>query len=720
MIGTMDIRLASGPYIQRQGSFLAFYNLSLPETDDPLLGVSFSLHLDGLTGLDSDFRRGTRLDIRTGVRQKFSAIFIDENRDANASFDISSLPSQLVVEVDKDSRTLSILCSEKVASLTYLGWVRQQFLKMSFSDLPPLFRVTQQATTSATDPPPDQPLGRMEILSTDSDLYTLDGNYLLVKSGSWGTSFGAAFQGLSHAGYSTGIDGKLELCLTSPDPLRIYIENETEMFKARLAITPMPRSISIGMSNLLTSGGLKVPDILNATSVLGFSSAVFAITELGADVLAIADQVAGFVDQQMAGIGSSSKFSIRTDTDTTLVGDVQKGNITEVPWTHGITSRHVEISGRNTTFYNTKLYLKLARETTISSLTQGDTMNFSLEMRGFRPRYDWMLVDLQGISGRDIYAYLTGIGNPVDFRLDANITQNTTYGRDMVLADIQFHASAPFGPFIASMARRPPQSTRMLTFSASMPKDLVLTVYRAERVKIGYAASEPQEFLYIKNSRLVKDIWRATTTLMHDIPRMVEFSIDPPENFDASAGPAQMLPDFSVTADRDNLDMFSTLDGKATGQRSSYQVEVKNAGKVTTGKHSGDLYRLRGSGSDEVYIRVWDMPYRKGLSITSLGLFVEDLRSLDLKISMVFGSYPMFSMSSVSAESIHLSLRSRMTFLGMEKEGRMIFADSRSAGSVPTALQFFTNGMSVGASDGGEHTLVPLPLASLMATLLGG
>jgi hypothetical protein len=80
----------------------------------------------------------------------------------------------------------------------------------------------------------------------------------------------------------------------------------------------------------------------------------------------------------------------------------------------------------------------------------------------------------------------------------------------------------------------------------------------------------------------------------------------------------------------------------------------------------------------------------------------------------------MFQMSSVFAESMHLSLRTKMDFMGTEKEGRLIFADSRSVSGVPMALQFFTNGFSAGASDGGEHTLVPLPMASMMATLLGG
>jgi hypothetical protein len=207
---------------------------------------------------------------------------------------------------------------------------------------------------------------------------------------------------------------------------------------------------------------------------------------------------------------------------------------------------------------------------------------------------------------------------------------------------------------------------------------------------------------------------------MHDIPRMVGIDVDPPAHFEASGGPVQMMPDFLVEADQDKLDLYVVLDGKATGQRDSYQLEVKNAGRLTTGKHSGDAYRLRGSGADEVYVRVWNMPYRRGTTITALGIFVEDLRSLDLKITMVFGSYPMFMISALFAESMHLNIRSRLTLMGSEREGRLLFADYQSASGAPVAMEFFTNGLSTGASDGGQHTLVPLPMASMLASLIGG
>ena len=716
-LGAVEMWLASGPYIVRDGSFLAFYNLTLPRTDNPLLNVSFSARLEGLTGLRADFRQGNHIDLRTSVRQRFTAVFVDDNRGSNATLDIFPLPTQLVLDMDRTNRTLSLYTSDKVLSIDYLGWEGAQFLKVSLQDLPTQFTIKQMADQFYLNASEGQVIGRVEILSTNADLYSLDGNFLLVKSGPDGTSFGASLSDLSSAGYATGPGGKLELSLASPEPLRIYIENSSQQLRARMMISPIPSTISIGMSNLL-GGNLKVPDLMNATSLLGFSTAVFAITRLGADVLGIADQVAGFVDQQMSGIGQNSTFSLTTTSDTVLVGDIQKGNLTEAPWTHGITSRHIQVGDRS--YYNTKLYLRLARQTTLSSASGGDNLSVSIEMDGFHPLFDWMLFDLRGMAGRDILAYLTGLPTKVDLRVDANITQNSTYGREMLKADMGFSSSETLGPFLAEIARKAPENTRVLMFASSLPPDLSVNAYLAEKLELKYSASDTVRYLYVKNSRLVAEQWRSSTVLLHDIPKTVDVSLVPPSGFDPSAGPSQMLPALSVSADQDTLDMFVDLDGRSSGQRSSYQVEIKDAGEFITARHDGDLYSVRSSGTDQLYLRVRDMPYRKDLTITALGLYVENLRSLDLKISMVFGAYPLIQLSSLKVDSIHLSVSSKMTIAGQTRDARLVLADSRSGGGLPEGVALFTNGFAAGASNNDEHLIVPMPIATLIWSLLGG
>jgi hypothetical protein len=355
----------------------------------------------------------------------------------------------------------------------------------------------------------------------------------------------------------------------------------------------------------------------------------------------------------------------------------------------------------------------------ISSHTNGDNLNISLAMKGFHPRYDWMLLDLRGIAGRDMFAYLTGLPSSFDLRLDANITQNTTYGREVIRADLKFSSSQPLGPFLASIGRLAPENTRVMMMASSLVPELAINVYLGERLDLRYRASDQVEHLYVKTSRLVDGRWHSTTALLHDIPRTVDVSLAPPGNFDAGAGPSQMLPELSVSADAGTLDLFVDLDGRSTGQRSSYQVELKDAGEFVTGRSSGGVYKLRSSGTEEIYLRLRDMPYRKGFAITSLGLYLENLRSLDLGITMVFGAYPVFRISSLKADSVHLAVGSRLD-IGGQRQGHLVLADSRSAGGLPAGVQLFQNGLVSGASNNDDHLVVPMPLATLMWTLLGG
>jgi hypothetical protein len=717
-LGAIELWLASGPFIMRDGSFLAFYNVTLPQSPAPLMEASFSARLEGIRGFLADFRRGNHIDLRSSVRQRFTAVFVDGNRGSNASLELNPLPSQMVIDVDKDNRTMSLYTSDKVLSFVYLGWEGRQYLKISLQDLPSMFTVVQKPDRFFMNASAGQTVGRVEILSTDSDLYALEGNYLLTRSGPDGNMFGASLGGLSSAGYSTGPNGMLELSLADPAPLQVYIENKSENLRARLLLSPLPTSIGIGMSNLL-SGGLKVPDLMNATSLFGFSSAVFAITRLGADVLGVAGQVAGFIDQQMSGIGQNSTFSIKTASDTTLVGDIQKGNLTEAPWTHGISARHLQVPGKNISYYNTKLYLRLARETHLSSRTQGDSLNISVEMKGFHPRYDWLLFDMRGIGGRDMFAYLTGLPSSVDVRLDANITQNTTYGREEMRADVHWTSSKPLGPFLAVIGRLAPVNSRVMLMASSLPTELDMHAFLGGRFDLRYRASESLTHLYVKTSRLVAGKWRATTALLHDIPRTVDIELAPPAGYDSAAPPSEKLPDFTVAADTGTLDMFVDLDGRASGQRSSMQVEIKDAGKLVSARSAGGVYRLRSSGTEEIYLGVRDMPNRKGIAVSALGLQIENLRSLDMEVTMVFGAFPVFRLYSLEADSIHVSLGSTMD-VGGPHEGHMVVLDSRSSGGLPAGVQLFQNGIASGASKGDEHLIMPMPMASMMWALLGG
>ncbi|MEM2869934.1 MAG: hypothetical protein QW379_05895 [Thermoplasmata archaeon] len=719
-LGGLELWLASGPYILREGNFLSFYNLSLPTSAGSVMNISFSARLSGLAGLDGDFRNGTFINLRSSTKQGLTALFVDEPRRSNATLEVLPLPSVFVLEQSPSNRTLRVSTSESIERLVYTGWVREHFLGISVEGLPESISVRQSPEELVIETPPERPVERLGILATDSELYSLRGNHIVVRSGGGGTSFGASFSGLTRLGLATGENGRVELGLRTDEPLRVYIDNTTEDFAARLVIDPMPAELSLGMGTLLGGWGLEIPDLMGATSIVGFSTAVFAVTELGEDILNVAERISGFIEEQVSGLGRNSTIIIRALSDTTLIGDIQRGRLVEAPWVHGIASRQLQPQGRNTTCFSTRLFLRLGRETSLSSRSEGDELGFSIAIKGFHPRHDWMALDMENVAGRDILAYLTGLPSALDLSINGTVSQNATYGREVLAAGLALRASSALGPFLVSLSRLPPMSTRFLAFGSALPEEMDVRGCMGERVGIDYKATSNLEHLFIKNSRLVRDFWRSSTVLLHQLPLSLNASLDPPPSFEARDPPTQILPELSLQSDRADLDIFIDLDGRATGQRSSYQVEVKDAGRVLSARHSGGFYRIRSDGVEELYLRVRDLPYREGLRIRALGLYAEALKSLDLGSSLVFGSYPTFSLCGLSADTLQLSVRTSFGPGGGDGEGRLVLLDSRSRGPLPLGMQLFSNGLALGASRGDDHLLVPLPVASLLWSLLGG
>ncbi|MGQ9583458.1 MAG: hypothetical protein ACUVV6_08120 [Thermoplasmatota archaeon] len=716
-LGELELWIASGPYILRPGSFMAFHNLSLPPSPSPLMSVSFSARLLGLTGLDTDFRNGTYIDLRSSSKQLLTAVFVDESRMSNATVEVDPLPTRLVLEQSRANRTLTISTSETVARIAYMGWVRDQHLGVSIEGLPASLSLVQTPEEMVIETPPGRPVERLGVVATDARIQYLEGNHLLVSSGPGGTSFSASFSGLSRLAVATGPEGRLELGLSSAEPLKALIANETEGLRARLLIDPLPSNISLGLGSLI-GGGLRIPDLMSATSVVGFSTAVFAITELGEDIMRMAEQLAGFIDEQVSGLGRNSTIRITSEADATLVVDIQKGSLVEAPWVHGIASR--QLTQPNRTLYSTKVYLRLGRETYLRTSGDGDRLSFSISLRGSHPLHDWLLVDMEGVAGRDLLAYLTALPPALDLTLSGRISQNTTYGRETLDAEMVLGASSALGPFLVSLARPPPVGTRFLSFGSSLPSEATLKGRMGDSVRLDYSASAEVEYLLLKSSRLVRERWRSSTVLLHQLPLSLNASLEPPAGFEARDPPTQVLPELVLVSDRPTLDLFVDLDGRAAGQRTSYQVEVRNAGRSLTARHSGGCYRVRGTGVEELYIIARDLPYRQSLRIETMGLYVEGLSSLDLSSSLVLGSYPTFSLLDLSAESIHLSISTLINIGGAVREGRLVLLDSRSRGWAPLGVQLYESGVAAGPSRGEDHMLIPLPLASLFGSLLWG
>jgi hypothetical protein len=82
------------------------------------------------------------------------------------------------------------------------------------------------------------------------------------------------------------------------------------------------------------------------------------------------------------------------------------------------------------------------------------------------------------------------------------------------------------------------------------------------------------------------------------------------------------------------------------------------------------------------------------------------------------GTYPIIDISNIDVSSLQLRAKAKMTIMGQERNANLVLVDVSFDGIIPRSGQFTKNGLSVTGGD--HHIVIPAPIASLMATLLGG
>ena len=106
------------------------------------------------------------------------------------------------------------------------------------------------------------------------------------------------------------------------------------------------------------------------------------------------------------------------------------------------------------------------------------------------------------------------------------------------------------------------------------------------------------------------------------------------------------------------------------------------------------------------------------VQIREAEIYADEIYSAELKTSEAFGIYPIIEVDNFNADSLQLRLKVRLYTFGKLREGNVIFVDMSTRGGLPRSGQFTKNGISI--TGGEHHTIIPAPIATMMATLFSG
>ena len=723
-LGRLEFSLTSGHHVTVDPStdFLAFYNESFENLTGKMVQTAFSGRLLDVRAFHSSFVDDKHIDIESMYNRELRALFIDPGADANASLFLSNLPHNVSVDLAED--TLSYHADGAIDRLTYTSAIRGEYLRLLVESLPGDLVVFQGEDETGISATPSS-IGFVELQIADRGARTMAGDHLLVEIAEDGTT--AASMRVSHLGEARFRRDTNHVSLrTGGAPFGLLIDDRSERLFVRARLDPLPTSLESDITDVLGLGGLEFPSLSDMTSVLEFATVVERISDLGDDVL---EAVSDLSTTAVAGLGTFSEdlsLNYTAEGGLDLVAEARREGTVDVPpaeWAHGAIVHMAPSAGG--VLLDAKVYLTgLPPEASVSVGTVGDTTRLRLRLAGYAPEHDHLLLELDGTSltsggaGRDVWLYLEGLRSPMDLTVGLDLGTDMRVGGRMS-GSIDLASSANLGAVHARMRSREPQVSTVEALLPRLTGSFALDFVYEGGVSLSAQLSSPLEFAFVKLSRDLRGAFdQSASVTLHDIPMAMTLSVQPPGTFDMdAASPVANLPLVAMDASSEGLDVLADIGGRAIGSKSDVHLDARDARGVTM-TPSGDEWRVAASSLSFAHLRIDSLPYSEDLVVDRVDLAAWDLRSLTVRVHMVFGVYPLIDLADVRVDGLQLAFEGSISLGGGSAHDASVMLLELPL-DLADAPRSHTNGVALGAVDGAHRLLVPAPVGTLLGTVMG-
>jgi hypothetical protein len=529
----------------------------------------------------------------------------------------------------------------------------------------------------------------------------------------------------------------------------MLIDNKTQHTKAKLILDPLPSNFKIDLPGIVRKSNIEFPEITNITGEEDYSNIIFTLGSLGAQVVTLLGNLSEYLIESIGSIGINFSISYELETlDTTLdmIAEIERGGIQlggsqenpyststdeilgyKLGWTHGIYMKQDFYEGEE--ILRGHLYLQgMPRAATLSTTFEFNTTNVQMDFKDYYPRYNWLLLDLQGIQNRDVNVFFQHIPEGVDLTASVDLTTNLEIGGELVGdVDISFCdagsdiCTRPLGALYVNMHTYSPIQSIREVFISELPSELHINFTMQKVVKVLYEASKEIDFIFSKLSKILTDSWHHMNIILHDIPSWFKFDLYTNTNFDMDDPlPLQGMPDIEIDTKKTNtLDLLVSLDGAAVGQRGNIDLFLQNAQDMSA-QLNDDEYLIESEGLEYLRLKITDLPLLDNYKLNALIIESEDLTSLEFKVNLLFDVFPYFDLGSNSEGKIEVNMDHTITLFGREMRAHIALIDivyeNIGGGRIPTGTPIFVNTINSDLTKTRDHLIIPAPIISFFST----
>jgi hypothetical protein len=753
-IGQASIYRSSGLYLSMENDFISFLNQTNDEYYGYLVDFPIAAKLRDVSYMRASFKNNTELVLRSRGGKPVSIVFADGEDFAYAEF--SNVPSEFsIVITDKqnifssyciDSKNPGVDCdysspeakNNRIDKFQFFSVSQGQYMEMEILDIPNYMVIEHYGNTIKFDTLEFDYVGEFNFLITDNSNYPV--SKLIGEHSAFidiQPEYSAAsgrLTGLQHLTYVPGTDGKTELRLQKESELSIrMINNVRSSIDASIIIDPLPSHITMKLPGIINSSIQRFPDVVNVSGEVDFSNVVFAIANLGNNIIGIVNNMSQNVVELVGAVSTDLKFAYDLESygsTLDLIARIErgpKGLIPALNWSHGIVMAAEELE--DDFALKTNIYLQgLPPRANFTSRFGKNDIYMNVIFNNYRPKYDWLYVERRGLQSRNLDFYIDGLQPGLDLELEVNLTTNMTIGgRTEGMIDIQCFdydtgKATDLGQMYVNLQKLGPgdfiSNTEVYISEITSTFHIDISMFKNSR--LNYMASDSIEFIYVDLAKKLNGNWYHSYLLFHELSTWFDVSMNSNPKYNINKPlPLQGMPELDIRSGSKTMDVIAHTSGRVSGQRGNYELQIENVNSLK-GKSHEDFYRITSNGLDYLMIKITDMPLMENFKIHTLELYAENLRSMDFKVTTLFGVFPMFEISNLYGGALEIHIDHEMDIFGTRQRSTIALVDftytSFGGVDVPTETPVTNNGISIRMDSSKRHVLVPAPFTSLAVT----
>jgi len=563
-------------------------------------------------------------------------------------------------------------------------------------------------------------------------------NILSVIRTEGSSSLGLRMNDLDRLVYSNESAGFIEIGSKAGTNLYAMIDDRTSGLSILAVLAPLPSNLHMDFPSVIDRTELKVPDITSVRTITEYSDIIISLGMLGEAPLSIAASLADglikAIGTYATGLSMSWELSGEASTLDLIVTLEKMGEqeLEEARWTHGI---WMEQSGLGEgSSVNGRIYLQgMPMKGEINISFSELVISTRLDLKGYSPDFDWLLIRTSGVQDRDISLYATGLAKGLDIMLDLMVYTDLSIGGSMVVRmdiSVMDASGRPYdmGSMIASLRKAAPILSVRQMYLPEVPGRFSLNAVLEDGVSANYSASRSIEYLYFKISKVLDGRWSQIYSIFHDLPTSFSVDISPNTDFTVREPlPLQGLPDLALWTDGNGLDVFIEYDGTGFGQRGRYQIFAEDIGTTRT-YYNGDDYVIDSEGIGFISLQLDRLPFMESFTLSSLTLLGRDLEHVRISSEMVYGIYPVFTLSECKGGSVQIKVSGTISYSGNELSPDLFFISLRTRDilgfDLISGLSIDKDTSALNMEESSGEIIVPAPLLTIwywaLAQVIGG